>query len=484
MKHLNLISIICLILISCTHNKESETNIQDFFKSGTITITGQVNNLKTDVSNTIFLKQYNILSGKSEVTSFEIDTSGKFEKIVPVFNPQDISLDFQGRAIELLVKQSDSLNLVIDAQNQSKDVIISGIGGVRNTLFNQYLQLSFRTRRDYYHKTSGKKLDLILDNYNKTEAKLDSIIKSIPDIKQDNLLAAWIEADKKSLFNFRILAYARINESLPATFLANKNLIAEKEINATAFYCNRDYANDMLHEYYMNCLMKEKQKLHRDIIIKIKNDKYDSAIKLLSDSVYTVFHGFLKDIKMYKSFQELLLPEVVDKELNIDILKKCFVKNLGNEYIKTLVLNTTYEHRSEIVNLSSNNSDDILGRLLQKHKGKTLYIDISATWCGPCLQELPYSAVLHESLNNENVVFVYLFAKSNRVDWKKLIAKHDLQGENIFLSDEQYNLLLSKYNMSTGFPQYLLIDKNGEISKNAKRPSMKGAKEDILKLLN
>ena len=163
MKNLNFISIICLFLISCTHNKESETNIQDFFKSGTITITGQVNNLKTDDSNTIFLKQHNLLSGKSEVTSFKIDTSGKFEKIIIVNNRQDISLEYQDRTIELLVKQSDSLNLVIDAQNQSQDVIISGIGGVRNTLFNQYVQLTLDVKRDFFIKPSVKELDFMLN---------------------------------------------------------------------------------------------------------------------------------------------------------------------------------------------------------------------------------------------------------------------------------------------------------------------------------
>ena len=484
MKDLSIITIICLFLISCNHNKESESNIQDFFKSGTITITGQVNNLKTNNSNTIFLKHYNLLLGKSEVTSFKIDTSGKFEKILPVYNPQDISLEYQGRTIELLVNQSDSLNLIIDAQTPSKDVIITGIGGVRNTLFNQYLKLSFKARRDYYDNAPGKELDFILDYHNKTVAKLDSIIERIPDIKKDNLLATWVEADKKSLVNIDIIEYACKNESLPATFLANKNRITEKEINTIAFYCCRSYAIDILN-VYNKCVIIENLKLHDAVQINLKNENYDKGLKLLSDSIYADFHGILKDIRIYKSFQEQLLPKVVEevgKEPNIDLLKKYYLHHLENEYIKALVFNTTYEHSSEIVNLSFINSEDILGSLLQKHKDKVLYIDISATWCGPCLKELPYSAELHENLINKNVVFVYLFAKSNHVDWKKLIAKHDLHGENILLSDEQYNFLLSKYNISTGFPQYLLIDTNGQITKNAKRPSSKGIKEDILKL--
>ena len=487
MKNLSIITIICLFLISCIHNKESKSNNQDFFKSGTITITGQVNNLKTNNSNTIFLKHYNLLSGKSEVTSFKIDTSGKFEKILPVLNPQDISLEYQGRTIELLVNQSDSLNLVIDAQNQSQDVIISGIGGVRNTLFNQYLKLSFKARRDYYDNAPGKELDFILDYYSKTVAKLDSIIESIPDIKKDNLLASWVEADKKSLVNFDIIEDAYKNEVLPVTFLAKKNWITEKEINTIAFYCCRSYAIDIL-KVYNRCVIIENLKLHDDVQINLKNENYDKAIKLLRDSIYAYFPDILKDIKLYQQFQELLKPEAVkefDKAPDIDLLKKYFLQNTNSEFVKILIINTNVEQPNVVLeNSLINNSEDILGGLLQRFKGKVLYVDIIATWCGPCIAQLPYSAALHESINNDKVLFVYLFAKSRQLDWKKISAKYDIRGENILLSDEQYNFLLSKYNISTGFPQYLLIDTNGQITKNAKRPSSKGIQEEILKLLN
>ena len=490
MKNLNLISIICLFLISCTQNKESETNVQDFFKSGTVTITGQVNNLKTDDSRYIFLNQFNVLSCKYEVTTIKIDSAGKFEKIIPVFNPQEIFLKYQEDIeISLLVKQSDNLNLVIDAKNKNQEVIISGLVGVeRNKLIKEYRDLSYNLVTNYARSVSGEKWDFILNELKKTEERLDSITNKLyANNKPDALLTNWIEADKKSLGNLDLINYASYNETLPATFLSRKNLIAEKDLNNYDFYCNSAYFSDIFNRYKVGCLQWENRELYGDIVTKIKNDNYTDAINILADSIYKEFRHIGRDIAMYQSFRSMLEHDFIErlgKEPNIDLLKKCYLQNLVNEYIKTLVLNTTYEYRSEIVNLSSNNSEDILGSLLQMHKGKVLYIDISATWCGPCIQEFPYSTTLHENLAKKEIVFVYLFAKSNLSDWKKLSAKYNLQGENILLSDEQYNFLLSKYTINSGFPQYLLIDKNGGIIKGAQRPSMKGTKEEILKLLN
>jgi hypothetical protein len=99
MKHLYVIGILCLFLISWTQNRASEFSTQDFFNSGTITIAGQITNLSPDDSRTIFFSQYDILSGNDDVTSIKIDSSGKFEKVLPVFNPQEISLDYQNRLL-------------------------------------------------------------------------------------------------------------------------------------------------------------------------------------------------------------------------------------------------------------------------------------------------------------------------------------------------------------------------------------------------
>lgn len=47
-------------------------------------------------------------------------------------------------------------------------------------------------------------------------------------------------------------------------------------------------------------------------------------------------------------------------------------------------------------------------------KGKTIFINVWATWCRPCIQEMPTIAAAMEQLQGKDVVF--LFASNEEVD--------------------------------------------------------------------
>ena len=51
---------------------------------------------------------------------------------------------------------------------------------------------------------------------------------------------------------------------------------------------------------------------------------------------------------------------------------------------------------------------------LNQYKGKTIFINFWATWCKPCLQEMPSIQKMQELLKNENIV--YLFASDETVE--------------------------------------------------------------------
>ena len=44
---------------------------------------------------------------------------------------------------------------------------------------------------------------------------------------------------------------------------------------------------------------------------------------------------------------------------------------------------------------------------LNQYKGKTIFINFWATWCKPCLQEMPSIQKAQELLKNENIVFLF-----------------------------------------------------------------------------
>lgn len=121
--------------------------------------------------------------------------------------------------------------------------------------------------------------------------------------------------------------------------------------------------------------------------------------------------------------------------------------------------------------------------IIEKYKGKVVYIDFWGTWCAPCIEEMPNAKKLREALKDKEVVFLYMAVQSPEPVWKQVIAKLDIQGEHYLLKDEEYLQLRSVFQIE-GVPHYVLVDKEGTIrEKNALRPGDPELEEQIQQLL-
>lgn len=103
----------------------------------------------------------------------------------------------------------------------------------------------------------------------------------------------------------------------------------------------------------------------------------------------------------------------------------------------------------------------LLDSIVAANKGKVLYIDIWATWCGPCREQFPYSTKLEQAFGS-NVVFIYLCIDSNEPSFKKMVRNLQRTGKDLYLNTTQSNLLKEQYAI-TAIPYYLMIDRSGKL---------------------
>ena len=102
-------------------------------------------------------------------------------------------------------------------------------------------------------------------------------------------------------------------------------------------------------------------------------------------------------------------------------------------------------------------------------KGKYVYIDCWATWCGPCLGELPHLQKLEHKYKGSNIHFVSISCDQDKAAWEKMVKDVKLGG--IQLHNGGDNEFMDFF-MINGIPRFILLDREGKIiASNAPRPS-------------
>ena len=120
---------------------------------------------------------------------------------------------------------------------------------------------------------------------------------------------------------------------------------------------------------------------------------------------------------------------------------------------------------------------------LEGLQGKLVYIDIWATWCIPCVQQIPALNKLEKDFKNKNIEFVSICFSDTKEKWNKMVKEKEMNGIQLFAPDDSISFFKDYF--VSGIPRFILIDKEGKIiDANAYKPSDPKLKEQLLELLN
>lgn len=214
---------------------------------------------------------------------------------------------------------------------------------------------------------------------------------------------------------------------------------------------------------YREVLTQFRQK-HADISQRI------SQRHLVSNNqknIETVFGNEGRPLEDFYTLQSFLAglhkSEIVDE----NGFKKA-KESIETDFLKEFAIAAFYRKKAElevkntgVASKPKTEGDKLFESIVGKYRGKVVFVDFWATWCGPCLSGIEKIKPLKEELKNEDIVFVYITNPSSpEKDYAKKIP--EIKGEHYRVNGDEWNYLTEKFNIY-GIPHYSLVGKKGEI---------------------
>lgn len=187
------------------------------------------------------------------------------------------------------------------------------------------------------------------------------------------------------------------------------------------------------------------------------------------------------------------LKRLEDKKLDpvfVDLQKKSIDANYNEVvkyYKKNYEANLAKSKLNNTVSPSFNYENHKGGTTkLEDLKGKYVYIDVWATWCGPCRAEIPSLKKVEEKYHGKNIVFVSISidVDKDHEKWKNFVNEKQLGGIQLFADKNWNSDFMVSYGVNS-IPRFILIDPDGKVVKSdAARPSDPELQKQLDALLN
>ncbi len=443
------------------------------------TITGQVQNPQGESIEIFYVT--NLASNDTEMVKVELDENNRFEAVLPLKDARFVNLRGSQRLIPLFLEPGAEINVVFDGSNRESIPVISGDKSLESSLLAAYdIEIASRysyvlTLREAANYTPEEFVDHAWTIYEEKISYLESdhryheLSQTFIDGMHTNILY-----DTYGLLLEYPAAARRFGQQteliLPDGYF---DFLEDAVVSNDNFVLSRPYFTFMVN--YLRHHIAENRA--SDEIRPMTRLQFDFARELFTGEIRDMimvqqvtsglnFGSFQDGLDMYNEFVAMRPSEKLRKvaEKEYDIVMALAPGQPAPEFTLT----------------------DINGKevSLSDFLGKVVYLDFWASWCGPCMQQVPYARELKKRMaDQDDLVFLYISVDTDQQAWRNKVAEENIQGVHLNVSGFAQDVPQS-YNLK-GVPTFYIIGRDGLIFDNRPpRPSHANIDEVMLAALN
>jgi thiol-disulfide isomerase/thioredoxin len=424
-------------------------------KSGKVRLKGTIENhtnssLKLETINSVLISEINIASNGNFDVSFRIEKEGYY------------SFEYGRNSTFVFLYPKDDLLISFDAKDFQNTLTFDGEGKARNNYLVQKAITDAEATKDLKAFYVADE-DMFLSNIQSLKEKH---LKLLEEYDTEN---SFQKLEKQSLEYERLLAIQNFKSSYK--FYIGEDIypsesfydpIKTVDINDRAEYLSQPY-----HLYLINSIWSDR----------IANT--ENVEEMLGEFRKVKFQEL--GINLLKGFYSKISTKEPRAKDYLDLIKKItthqpFIEACEKKYAEI----SSSKALAKGVQSPDFTYEDTEGNIvsLSDFKGKYVYIDIWATWCVPCIKQIPYLKKLEEELHDKNIVFVSISVDKEEVKptWKKAVETKGLTGVQLFADKSFESEFMSAYAVNS-IPRFILINPEGKIvDPEAPRPSYEKTK--------
>lgn len=387
---------------------------------------------------------------------FTLDENGSFSDTLFIPERGYYSFGTGRESSAMYLNLGDVIHVSLNTEEFDETITYKGKGSEKNNyLAKKYIQ-SELSGLDFegFFSLDENSFNVMNNKVFITEEEL-LIASSIPDDK-------FIEVEKKAL-KYDYIANISNYEEYYAYLSKDPDFKPSQE-----FYeklSGFDYSNEedykiyasyrtIVANHYIKAIDTEEELISTFAALQeVKSDLIRNDLLNSFKYSFSPAHAYLE------SFYTLLMETSTDD---------AFKEKLTTKY--NLIKNLTPGNESPSFSYPDKDGNNVSLEML---KGKIVYIDVWATWCGPCKREIPYLKELTSNYEGKDIAFVSISIDEQKdyEKWLAMLNEKEMEGFQLFADKAWASSFVKDYAIQ-GIPRFILIDKDGVIiSADADRPS-------------